>query len=130
MMLSQQATGLFHKAVSQSGGAGTVEMSYGRNYMDDSSEPGHINSSREIINNLLIADGAADRDAAKATQDGMTDQRSRTTLRQVGSGYYRRLHRRGRQRFSADPIQGWRGPAHGDPLTLLETRQITMQFPS
>ena len=49
-------------------------MSYGQNYMDDPSEPGHVNSSREILNNLLIADGAADRDAAKTIQDGMTDQ--------------------------------------------------------
>ena len=75
MMLSEQATGLFHKAASQSGGARTEEMAYGRNYMDDPSEPGHINSSREILNNLLIADGAAaDRDAAKAIQEAMTDQ--------------------------------------------------------
>ena len=74
MMLSPLATGLFHKAASQSGGASTVEMSYGLNYMDDPSEPGHLNSSREILNNLLIADGAVDREAAKAMQDGMTDQ--------------------------------------------------------
>lgn len=81
MIISQQATGLFHKAASESGSLRTSEMSYGRNYMDDPVTPGHENSSREIINNLLIADGdAADRDAAKLIQNEMTDQEIRDLL--------------------------------------------------
>ncbi len=71
MMISQEAAGLFHRVVSESGGMSTTEMSRARNYIEDG---GHYHSAREVVNNLLIADGAANRDAAKTTQDGMSNE--------------------------------------------------------
>jgi para-nitrobenzyl esterase len=121
MILSQEAAGLFHKAVSESGGVGTVEMSYGQNYMDDPSEPGHVNSSREILNNLLIADGAPDRAAAKAIQDGMTDQEIEDYLYGKTGAEILKACVSGADNISA-PTRFRDGvvlPA-GDPLTLLE----------
>jgi len=70
MMISQEAAGLFHRVVSESGGMSTTEMSRAQNYMEDG---GHPHSAREVVNNLLEADGASDRDAAKAIQEGMSD---------------------------------------------------------
>lgn len=74
MVISQEATNLFHKGIAESGGIGTTEMYIGQNYKDDPVNPGHSYSSREVVNYLLIEDGAADRDAAKAIQDVMTNQ--------------------------------------------------------
>jgi para-nitrobenzyl esterase len=72
MMISPQATGKFHRAVAESGGVSTTEVAVGWNYIEDG---GHSRSSREVINSLLVADGAAlDRDAAIAYQNAMTDE--------------------------------------------------------
>jgi para-nitrobenzyl esterase len=121
MILSQEAAGLFHKAASQSGGVGTVEVSYGQNYTDDPLEPGHPNSSREILNNLLIADGAADREAAKAIQEGMTDQEIADYLCGKPGADILRACVSGRDNVSA-PTRFRDGLVlpTGDPLTLLE----------
>ncbi len=71
MMITPQATGKFHRAIAESGGVSTTDVAVGWNYTEDG---GHSRSSREVINSLLIADGtAADRDAAIAHQNGMTD---------------------------------------------------------
>jgi len=71
MMITPEATGKFHRAIAESGGVSTTDVAVGWNYVEDG---GHARSSREVINSLLIADGTvADRDAAIAHQNGMTD---------------------------------------------------------
>ena len=57
LMASPQAGGLFHRAISQSGGFDAQDPTEG--YML-SSEGGHSNSSREIVNRLLIIDNLAE----------------------------------------------------------------------
>jgi para-nitrobenzyl esterase len=79
MMASPFATGLFHRAIVQSGGFGTTPMTQAAGYEADG---GHAYSSREIANRLLVADGrAADRAAATTVQDGMSAAELRDYLR-------------------------------------------------
>ncbi len=71
MLASQKGKGLFHKAIIQSGLPISTPLDQAVNYLEDS---GHQNSSREITNKLLIADGiAAPRSAAASHQSQMTD---------------------------------------------------------
>ncbi|MFT5098124.1 MAG: para-nitrobenzyl esterase [Flavobacterium sp.] len=71
MMASPLAAGLFHKAISQSGGLNLNTIAAAENYVDDE-EPGHALSSKEAVNQLLIHLGrASDRDDAKALQLNM-----------------------------------------------------------
>lgn len=63
MMVSPLARGLFHRAISQSGGLEPTDMSSASNY---AASGGHPYSAREIVNQLMIADGSA-RDIADAT---------------------------------------------------------------
>ena len=73
LVASPLAKGLFHRAISQSGGVRTTPRSYAENYSDDEAL-GSSNSSREFVSKLLIADGkAADRVAAKSVQQKMAD---------------------------------------------------------
>jgi para-nitrobenzyl esterase len=75
MMASPLARGLFHKAISQSGGFNVTPMSEAQS---DEAAGGHPYSAREIVNRLLVADGSApDREAAAKKQDAM----SKTELR-------------------------------------------------
>ena len=70
LMASPLATGLFHKAISQSGGLNLNSIASAENYVDDD-EPGHPLSSQETVNQLLIQLGkASDRTAAKKAADG------------------------------------------------------------
>lgn len=72
MMLSPKAEGLFHKAISQSGRINTYDMPAVQNYIEDG---GYYHSGREILNNLLIADGLAqDRKNAKTLQNTLSNQ--------------------------------------------------------
>lgn len=71
IMASPLAPGLFHKAISQSGGLNLNTIASAENYVDDD-EPGHALSSKETVNQLLIALGkASDRTTAKALQLSM-----------------------------------------------------------
>jgi para-nitrobenzyl esterase len=71
VMASPLATGLFHKAISQSGGLNLNTIATAENYVDDE-EPGHALSSQEAVNQLLINLGkAADRTTAKTLQLSM-----------------------------------------------------------
>ncbi len=70
LLLSPQARGLFHRAVVESGGFYMSEVSRAENFTDDA-QPGEANSSNEMLLRLLIADGAADRAAAKQRLAGM-----------------------------------------------------------
>ncbi len=85
MLLSPKARGLLQRAAVQSGGSTTITRARAENYRD-AAEPGHAYSSREIINQLLIADGiAADRAAAKMHQDEMSDREIAEYLRSKDS---------------------------------------------
>jgi len=69
MMASPLAKGLFHKAISQSGGFSPTPRLHAQ---QDEAEGGHPYSAREIVNRLLVVDGRApDRQAAAALQTGM-----------------------------------------------------------
>jgi para-nitrobenzyl esterase len=71
MMASPLATGLFHKAISQSGGLNLNTIASAENYIDDE-DPGHALSSQETVNQLLITLGkASDRAEAKTLQLNM-----------------------------------------------------------
>jgi len=74
LLASPLAKGLFHKAIVQSGiTTKTTPLSSAQNYVN-SAEPGDKNSSREIVNSFLIADGlAADRQEATEYQNGMSN---------------------------------------------------------
>jgi len=74
LLLSPNAAGLFHKAICQSGALVTSPKSKAENYAD-APVPGHKQSSREIVNRLLVADKTVlNRKAAKAHQDNMTNR--------------------------------------------------------
>ncbi len=78
MMATPLARGLFHRAIVQSGGYEAASPSEGANFIEDG---GASLSSREIVNQLLVARGdATDRDAARAAQQSMSDADVRTLL--------------------------------------------------
>ncbi|MFP8879688.1 MAG: carboxylesterase family protein, partial [Myxococcota bacterium] len=82
LLLSPRARGLFHRAITQSGGTSTSTRAIAENYSDDD-VPGHAYSSRELVSKLLIADGrAADRGAAKAIAAKMQDSELAGYLRE------------------------------------------------
>ncbi len=71
MMASPLANGLFHKAISQSGGLNMTSTAIAENYSDDE-QAGHRLSSREIVNQMLLDQSlVADRDEAKQHQEKM-----------------------------------------------------------
>ena len=73
MIASPLAAGLFHKAIVQSGALRMDSRPWSENYLDDQS-PGHKNSSREIVNQILISDKkASDRSEAKIHQTELSD---------------------------------------------------------
>jgi len=80
LLLCPQARGLFHRAIAQSSIIAPYTVGEAANYVDDM-EPGHRNSSREIVNKLLLRDGrAAGRDDAKALQGRMRPEELRDYL--------------------------------------------------
>ncbi|MFW6092807.1 MAG: carboxylesterase/lipase family protein [Pseudomonadota bacterium] len=78
MMASPRAKGLFHRAISQSGGFSPTSMRRAREPLENG---GHPNSATEVVNQLLLADGTVtDRDAALALQRDMSDDELRAYL--------------------------------------------------
>jgi len=74
LMFSPLADGLFHKAISQSGSTKTSTLNETINYFDDPIAPGNKSSSKEVVNQLLIADERAlNRKDAMIMQDKMSD---------------------------------------------------------
>ncbi|MFM8353693.1 MAG: carboxylesterase/lipase family protein [Gammaproteobacteria bacterium] len=70
MMASPLAEGLFHRAISQSGGFQPTPMHEAQAHASDG---GHPYSARAIVNRLLVADGSApDTAAAEARQEDMS----------------------------------------------------------
>ncbi len=66
MLASPLAKGLFHKAISQSGGMRSHTVATAENYRDEV-PAGHARSAKEVTVALLLADGTANnRDEAKA----------------------------------------------------------------
>ncbi|MBL4867249.1 MAG: carboxylesterase family protein [Pseudomonadales bacterium] len=79
LLASPYAEGLFQRAASQSGGFLWPDKIEAENYVD---EGGGHNSSREVINRLLIADDSAEDEAsARELQNEMSDSDIATYLR-------------------------------------------------
>jgi len=79
ILASEQGQGLFHKAIIQSGLPISIPMELAQDYIEDS---GHVNSGREITNQLLIADGvASSRQDAVSHQNQMADSEISVYLR-------------------------------------------------
>jgi len=71
LLLSPRASGLFQRAIVQSGGVATVPRAEAEGWSDDA-PPGHPSSSRELAARLLVAEGrAADREEARRALDAM-----------------------------------------------------------
>ena len=71
MLLASRARGLFHRAIVQSGGTGTLPPDEGE-LLADASPAGHHNSSGEVLLRLLRADGnAGSRADAKRALEAM-----------------------------------------------------------
>ena len=72
LLVAPPATGLFHRAIVQSGGLWSSGLAEAEHFTD-AAEPGDANSSGEVLARLLITDGTGkDRDAAKARLAGMS----------------------------------------------------------
>jgi para-nitrobenzyl esterase len=81
LLVSPRAKGLFHRAIVQSGGLTCDSLATACNYADDE-VPGSANSSREVVNCLLVQAGKApDRAHAKAVQDAMSHEEIAELLR-------------------------------------------------
>ncbi len=82
LLLSPLAEGLFHRAILHSNpGWGASTAAAAESWVDDP-EPGHPNSSNEILATLLVRDGTAtDRASAKAHAAAMTDAEIEAYLR-------------------------------------------------
>jgi para-nitrobenzyl esterase len=72
LLASPKARGLFHRAISESGGVGTVSPDRARNFRDDPESPGDPFSSGELLLALLERTRrATDREGAKAVLAAM-----------------------------------------------------------
>ena len=80
LLLAPQAKGLFHRAISQSGGLWRTAPVQAE-ALADASPPGDAQSSGEIVLRLLEQSGAQDRAAAKAKLAGMGDDEVARFLR-------------------------------------------------
>ncbi|HSP96499.1 MAG TPA: carboxylesterase family protein [Candidatus Dormibacteraeota bacterium] len=71
LLLAPPAKGLFHRAISQSGGLWMSSPAQAEHFTDDA-EPGDAHSSNEVLLALLQRDGAADRAAARSRLAAMS----------------------------------------------------------
>ena len=72
LLVSPLARGLFHRAISESGGISKYSLAEAENFTDDA-EPGKVSSSNEVLLRLLTKDGLApDRAAAKTRLASMS----------------------------------------------------------
>jgi para-nitrobenzyl esterase len=86
MLQSPLAAGLFQRAIVQSGGLGSPSLAEAENLATDA-EPGHENSSGELLLRLLEAHrGAADREAARALAASLGDAGVAAFLRERSPG--------------------------------------------
>ena len=83
LLLSPVAKGLFHKAISQSGGIDTVSVTEGENYRDEL-PAGHVRSAKEITLTLAMAENKfTEREEAKAFLAKKTDAEVALWLRSL-----------------------------------------------
>lgn len=68
LLVSPLAEGLFHRAISQSGGTTTASIAAASHYRDDAQAPGHETSSAEIVLKLLGGERSA---AKRRAQDAL-----------------------------------------------------------
>lgn len=81
LLLAPQAKGLFHRAISQSGGLWMSTPAQGEHFADDA-DPGDAHSSNEILLALLQRDGSAtDRASAKQALAAMSPAQVAAYLR-------------------------------------------------
>jgi para-nitrobenzyl esterase len=81
LLLSRRATGLFHRAIVQSGGMGGSTVEEAERFTD-ADPPGHPYSSNEVIAKLLVQDGTApDRAAARSRIASMSAAELESYLR-------------------------------------------------
>ncbi|MCC5872999.1 MAG: carboxylesterase family protein [Gammaproteobacteria bacterium] len=73
LLVSPLSTGLFHGAIVQSGGTGSVSVERARNVSDDPTAPGAAFSSSEVLLRLLGGD-QCDRSCARAQLDATSDE--------------------------------------------------------
>ena len=72
MMVSPLAEGLYHKAISQSGGIRLIPMNVAQHYHEEGS--GHPLSAREITSRMLLKSGlAVDQEDARGVQEMMSN---------------------------------------------------------
>jgi len=91
LLVEPQAKGLFHRAIAESGGTYRVSPQEAENFTD-AAQPGHRQSSGEILLRLLQRDGAADRAAAQAKLAAMSDAEVATYLRGKSSSEILRVY--------------------------------------
>ena len=85
LLFAPRASGLFHRAIVQSGGTRTLPLHAAEN-LADAPRPGQQNSSNEILLRLLQAHGgSADRAAAEAERARMTPEQVARTLREASA---------------------------------------------
>jgi para-nitrobenzyl esterase len=122
---SPMAKGLFHRAIVESGGVGTTSLAEAVNYVDDP-VPGQRLSSREMVNQMLVAAGRApNRDAAKALQQSMSDADIKTLLYAENAAEFLRLFNPEGARNYPAPKKFMDGTVIVDepPLEQLSSRQ-------
>ena len=86
LISSNLASGLFHRAISQSGSTRTTSIEDASNYVDDEINPGWPTSSKEIVNNLLISyNDAKDVYEAKILQNSMNASNLKEFLQSLSS---------------------------------------------
>jgi para-nitrobenzyl esterase len=86
LLQSPLAAGLFHRAIAQSGGLSAPTLAEAESLATDA-EPGHENSSNELLLRLLSAHrGAADREAARALSASLTPTEVAAFLRERTPG--------------------------------------------
>lgn len=74
LLMSPKATGLFHGAIIQSGWPNLISLPRAEHFIDDT-EPGHPQSSNELLLALLIKDGVStSRKTARKTLEGMSSE--------------------------------------------------------
>jgi len=87
LLLSPRASGLFHGAISQSGGTWTSSVAEAENAAGDPDAPGHAFSSSEVLAELMVRDGsAADRAAAHSLAAKWGDVKVARYLRDKPAG--------------------------------------------
>jgi para-nitrobenzyl esterase len=139
LLLSPRASGLFHGAISQSGGTWSSTVAEGENAADDPDAPGDAFSSSEVLAELMVRDGSAsDRAAARVLARQWGDAKVARYLRDKpagevlgvyeGSGLggmYRapRLFRDGTVLPAEDPLEVFRAGRHNRVPAILGTNR-------